>query len=260
MPLSSPSSNSPWPVQTPPPSQSRKRRILSPLDNRSLSPRQQVFNQTGVGTSSPLLCGHAPATELSHPPTPLLHCPSRVFVFHYFLIQRYLIKNKISEAALQQCEFFSSNDVRSCFPTSDSVVPQHEWATFVCAYFPPPTPYRRLIPSPHLPLCLLGNSRLPDLTQTNLVNIYLFHADSRTEVLRISNVTNPFGQAGQIARQVDDLWFPDGGVNFNGSSISYPYYWVITRSDKTLDGTEIPQATFTAVRKCCCYPTPLTCE
>jgi len=104
-------------------------------------------------------------------------------------------------------------------------------------------------PQPHLPLCPLGNSRLPDLTQTNLVNIYLFHADSRTEVLRATNVTNPFGQAGQIARQVDDLWFPDGGVDFNGSSISYPYYWVITRSDKTLDGTEIPQATFTAVRE-----------
>lgn len=104
--------------------------------------------------------------------------------------------------------------------------------------------------SPRLPLCPLGNSQLPDLTQTNLVNIYLFHADSRTEVLSIMNVTNPFGQAGQIARQVNDLWFPNGGVNFAGSSISYPYYWVITRSDKTLDGTEIPQATFSAVRKC----------
>ena len=106
-----------------------------------------------------------------------------------------------------------------------------------------------LIHHAHSPLYPLGNSRLPDLTQTNLVNIYLFHADSGNEVLRVTNETNPFGRAGSIAQQVNDSWFPNGGINFNGSSISYPYYWVITRSDVTLDGTEIPQATFSAVRK-----------
>lgn len=148
MPLASPCDSSPWPMQTPPPSQPRKRRILSPLDNRSLSPRQQVFNQTGVGTSSPLLCSHAPATR-TFPPA---HCNHSTFpsrVFHFSLIQRYLIKKCppfiIPEDALQQCEFYSSNDVRSCFPTSNTIVPQHEWATFVCAYFPSSTPYRRLI-------------------------------------------------------------------------------------------------------------------
>ncbi|KAI9509191.1 hypothetical protein F5148DRAFT_1367313 [Russula earlei] len=172
----SPSTNSPWPLQTPPPSQSRKRKILSPLDHRSLYPRQQVYNQTGVAN------------------------------------------------ALDQCEYFSSNSVRSCFPTSDTVVPQHQWASFV------------------------WNSRLPDLTQTNLVNIYLFHADSGLEVLRVTNETNPFGRAGSIASQVNDTWFPNGGLNFNGTPISYPYYWVITRSDKVLDGTDIPQATFSAVQ------------
>jgi hypothetical protein len=123
------------------------------------------------------------------------------------------------------------------------MVPQHEWATFVCTY-----------PSFSLYFTLLiyheGNSQLPDLTQTNLVNIYLFHADSGLEVLRVTNETNPFGRAGSIAKQVDDLWFANGGLNFNGSSISYPYYWVITRSDATLDGTEIPQATFSALREC----------
>jgi hypothetical protein len=126
--------------------------------------------------------------------------------------------------ALQQCEYYSSNSVISCFPTTDTIVPQHEWATFV------------------------WNSRLPDLTQTNLVNIYLFHADSGYEILRVTNETNPFGRAGSIAQQVNDSWFPSGGVSYNGTPISYPYYWVITRSDKSLDGTEIPQATFTAVQ------------
>ncbi|KAI0304340.1 hypothetical protein B0F90DRAFT_1625956 [Multifurca ochricompacta] len=175
----SPSDDSPWPAQTPPPSHSRKRRILSPLpplEHRTLFARQQVFNQSGVAE------------------------------------------------ALQQCEFFSSNSVRSCFPTTDTIVPQHEWATFV------------------------WNSRLPDLTQTNQVNIYLFHADSGDEVLRVTDEVNPFGRAGSIAKQVNDSWFPNGGVNFNGTPISYPFYWVITRSDKTLDGTEIPQSTFSAVQ------------
>jgi hypothetical protein len=118
-------------------------------------------------------------------------------------------------------------------------------------YVPPPF---YLLPGVHLPLLPLGNSRLPELTQTNLVNIYLFHADSGYEVLRVTNEINPFGRAGSIAKQVNDSWFPNGGVSYSGSSISYPYYWVITRSDKTLDGTESPQATFSAVRKCCLCP------
>lgn len=140
-----------------------------------------------------------------------------------FARQQVYNQSGVAEAS-QQCELFSSNSVRSCFPTADTVVPQHEWATFV------------------------WNSRLPDLTQTNLVNIYLFHADSGDLVLRVTNETNPFGRAGSIAKQVNDSWFQNGGLNFNGSAISYPYYWVITRSDKTLDGTEIPQATFSAVQ------------
>ena len=121
--------------------------------------------------------------------------------------------------------------------------------------------FRMCVPSPfyliygvHLLLLSSGNSRLPELTQTNLVNIYLFHADSGNEILRVTNEINPFGRAGSIAQQVNDTWFPDGGVSYNGSSISYPYYWVITRSDATLDGTEVPQSTFSAVRKCCPCP------
>ncbi|KAH9179326.1 hypothetical protein EDB89DRAFT_2160830 [Lactarius sanguifluus] len=164
-------------------------------------------------------------------PAPTASPPKRTIVNrlssseHRVIFARQQVFNQSGvEQALEQCEVFSSNSVRSCFPTSDTSVPQHEWATFV------------------------WNSRLPDLTQTNRVNIYLFHADSGDEILRVTNQTNPFGRAGSIAKQVNDLWFPNGGVNFNGSPISYPYYWVITRSDKTLDGTEIPQATFSAVQ------------
>jgi hypothetical protein len=44
--------------------------------------------------------------------------------------------------AEQQCEQDSSNDVYSCFPTSSTIVPQHETITFVCSshsFAPPPS-------------------------------------------------------------------------------------------------------------------------
>ncbi|KAH9969696.1 hypothetical protein BC827DRAFT_1257544 [Russula dissimulans] len=175
MPSPSRSDDSPWPLRTPPPSQSRKRKVLSPLENRSLRTRQQIADQSAV------------------------------------------------DSELAQCNNVG-NSVTSCYPTADTMVPQHQWA------------------------CFIWNSRLPEFTQFNLVNIYLFHADSGQQVLSVMNETNPVGRAGQIFQQVDDTWFPSGGVDWHGSNISYPFYWVITRSDKTLDGTESPQATFSAVQ------------
>jgi len=142
----------------------------------------------------------------------------------------------------------------SCYPTADTVISQHQWGCFVCAshtFLIPLTIF--LILGAVLPSHPLGNSKLPEFTQFNLVNIYLFHADSRQLVLSIKNETNPVGRAGQTCQQVDDRWFTNGGVDWRGSNISYPFFWVITRSDKTLDGTEVPQATFSAVRKCYFY-------
>jgi hypothetical protein len=94
MSLPSPTNNSPWPLQTQPPSQSRKRRILSPLNNRSLFPRQDVFNQSGVGMCSPLLL--ATSRHQNFPTTYPWH-PFYVLCYHFsFLIhlpvQRDLIK------------------------------------------------------------------------------------------------------------------------------------------------------------------------
>lgn len=34
--------------------------------------------------------------------------------------------------AQTDCEFNSGNAVISCFPAADTVVPQHQWAAFVC--------------------------------------------------------------------------------------------------------------------------------
>ncbi|KAJ7600851.1 hypothetical protein C8J56DRAFT_19634 [Mycena floridula] len=140
---------------------------------------------------------------------------------------RSLISTRLTssvEDAKTQCETFSGNDVFSCFPTGDSIIPQHQWAGFV------------------------WNSRLPDFTQTNKVNIYLFHADSGDQVLTIKDQLNPTGRAGFISQQVDDRWFGTRGSEWSGSNISYPFYWVVTRNDKELDGSAVPQAVFTAVQ------------
>ncbi|KAJ7652599.1 hypothetical protein B0H17DRAFT_1214914 [Mycena rosella] len=56
------------------------------------------------------------------------------------------------------CEVESGNEVVSCFPTADVVIPQHQWATFV------------------------WNTNNPDFVQSELVDIYLFHGDSLQEV------------------------------------------------------------------------------
>jgi len=38
---------------------------------------------------------------------------------------------QVSQAE-QDCQINSGNNIISCFPTTDTVVPQEEWATFVC--------------------------------------------------------------------------------------------------------------------------------
>ncbi|KAF8895168.1 hypothetical protein BD779DRAFT_1434155 [Infundibulicybe gibba] len=126
--------------------------------------------------------------------------------------------------AMTDCQFNSGNNIFSCFPTSDTIIAQHQWATFV------------------------WNSRRPELTQTNKVDIFLFHGDSRKQILHFPGVTNPSDQAGSIPAQVNDSWWGDNGTKWNGSNLTYPFYWVIIRSDKTLDGNEIPQSTFSAVQ------------
>ncbi|KAF8187784.1 hypothetical protein BJ912DRAFT_1022609 [Pholiota molesta] len=126
--------------------------------------------------------------------------------------------------AMTNCQINSGNNVFSCFPTADTTIPQHQWASFV------------------------WNSRRPDLTQTNLVDIFLFRADTQEQVLNFTNQTNPSDQAGVKRTQVDDSWFGSQGLAFAGHNVSFPFYWVIIRSDKTLDGNQVPQPIFTAVQ------------
>ncbi|TFK82164.1 hypothetical protein K466DRAFT_311763 [Polyporus arcularius HHB13444] len=128
------------------------------------------------------------------------------------------------DAAVDRCFNDSGNDVVSCYPNSSTTVAQHEWATFV------------------------WNSRLPWWAQTNLVNLYLFHADSGEQVLNFTNVVNPTRTSGQKHVQVDDRWWGTRGENWNGQNVSFPFYWLITRNDRPIENTDVPQATFTAVQ------------
>ena len=74
------------------------------------------------------------------------------------------------------------------------------------------------------------NSRRPEITQTKIVDAFLFRADSQQPILHYQNLSNPSDQAGPVRAQVNDTWF--GSI----------------RSDKTLDGNQVPQAIFTAVQ------------
>ncbi|CAK5284307.1 unnamed protein product [Mycena citricolor] len=136
-------------------------------------------------------------------------------------------------AAKTQCETFSGNEVMSCFPTADIVIPQHQWATFV------------------------WNSNNPLFVQSNRVDVYLFHGDSLQQIFRIPNLVNPKNQAGSVTAQVNDSWWGTRGSNWAGQNISYPFYWLIQPAGESLtDGLQRPQATFSAVHsyndhKCC---------
>ncbi|PBK74935.1 hypothetical protein ARMSODRAFT_1013909 [Armillaria solidipes] len=137
---------------------------------------------------------------------------------------RQIVNQDGVEQAEYNCEVNSGNEVISCFPTADSVFPQHQWATFV------------------------WNSGLPEFTQTNEVNVYLFRADSREQLLFFPNQTNPRNQAGSLTAQVNDTWFGTGGADWSGSNLTYTFYWVVTRNDSELDGSELTQTHFTAVQ------------
>ncbi|KXN84603.1 hypothetical protein AN958_12284 [Leucoagaricus sp. SymC.cos] len=141
------------------------------------------------------------------------------------LVPRQVIADQSQIASAKgRCQLLSGNDVISCFPTPDTVVPQHEWTAFI------------------------WNSRRPELTQTNEVDIYLFRGDSKQQILHQTNYTNPFGSAGSYPAQVNDTWFGADGEQWNGTNVSFPFYWVITRSDRGLDGSQISQPIFSAVQ------------
>ncbi|KIY62166.1 hypothetical protein CYLTODRAFT_361895 [Cylindrobasidium torrendii FP15055 ss-10] len=189
--------NPPWPAQTPAPNVDLNHDSLSSSQASSSTPsnkrRSLKRRRTGAGVS------------LEH-------------------WGRQVVDQAAVEEAEYNCRVFSDNTVVTCFPTSDSTFPQHQYATVV------------------------WNSGLPEFTQTNKVNLYLFRGDSREPVLSLYNQTNPSGISGSTTALVDDTWFGSQGANWDGSDLNYTFYWVVTRNDTELTGSEATQAHFTAVQ------------
>ncbi|KAF5370984.1 hypothetical protein D9615_010002 [Tricholomella constricta] len=181
-------------------------------------------------TQTPVAHAHEPAAPI---PTPRKRSLKRrrirddSFASTSKSARRQVVADQAEVAkALTDCQINSGNNIISCFPTADTVVAQHQWVSFV------------------------WNSRRPEITNTesNLVDIFLFHGDSRQQILHYRKVPNPSDQAGRINAQVNDSWWGANGARWNGKNQSFPFYWVLIPSDKTLDGNQIAQPTFTAVQ------------
>ncbi|KIM66779.1 hypothetical protein SCLCIDRAFT_14366 [Scleroderma citrinum Foug A] len=128
------------------------------------------------------------------------------------------------EAAKYDCQVFANNNNVTCFPPAGEEVYQHQWAAVV------------------------WNSRRPQLTQFNLVNLYLYNADTQEPLFSIINVTNPTGTAGQYNLPVNDSWFGTSGTSWQpGQNMSYPFFWIVTNQNG-LDGSQTTNPTFFAVQ------------
>ncbi|KIJ17920.1 hypothetical protein PAXINDRAFT_161996 [Paxillus involutus ATCC 200175] len=125
--------------------------------------------------------------------------------------------------AKYECQIYANNDNVTCYPVAGDLVYQHQWAAVV------------------------WNSRRPQITQFNLVNLYLFNADTQAPLFSILGLTNPTGTAGQYNVPVNDSWFGDTGTTWQpGQNLSYPFYWIVT-DQNGLDGSQTTNPTFFAI-------------
>ncbi|KAG6333816.1 hypothetical protein ID866_5276 [Astraeus odoratus] len=128
------------------------------------------------------------------------------------------------EEAKYNCQIYANNNNVTCFPPAGEEVYQHQWAAVV------------------------WNSRRPQLNYYNLVNLYLFNADTQEALFTITNITNPTGTAGQYNLPVNDSWFGDRGATWqSGQNLSYPFFWIVTNQDG-LDGSQTTNPTFYAIQ------------
>lgn len=127
------------------------------------------------------------------------------------------------EDAETRCQTFSDNTVFSCFPLSNTSIPQHQVASFV------------------------WNSRLPFFTGTQAVNIYLVDATSQQPLQTWRDVPNPTDRAGVLRFPVNDTWFGARGSQWHGQNTSFLFYWMVTNNEATFDSGQ-PQPIFSAVQ------------
>ena len=125
----------PPPTDTPSPSSSSLRKRKSPADPQALSDpiapplyepltvRDEIADDDAVSaclisssnSRAPAFIARVLLVSASH-----VHLHS-IFIFRLF-----------TDAALNQCQLLANNAQISCFPTSNTTIPQHEIACFVC--------------------------------------------------------------------------------------------------------------------------------
>ncbi|KZO96505.1 hypothetical protein CALVIDRAFT_563980 [Calocera viscosa TUFC12733] len=113
------------------------------------------------------------------------------------------------------------NNVLACYPTQGLTLVESDWTKFV------------------------WNLRQPQFIGAGTVDVYLFHADSNEMALSFLGQQNA---AGQLGVQVDDTWWGDRGDTFDGSNVTFPYYFVVVPGGTTLTGGESRLATFLAIQ------------
>ncbi|KLO17274.1 hypothetical protein SCHPADRAFT_821630 [Schizopora paradoxa] len=127
-------------------------------------------------------------------------------------------------ASISKAECFdSSNAVYSCWPLNSTFVNQSDSTQFV------------------------WNSNQPSFRQFNLVDIALIRADTGRTVTSFLSQTNPTNRAGSIPLTVDDPWWGSDGSQWDGTPLSFPFYFLVDTSGDDFR-TAQPQATFTAVQ------------
>lgn len=95
---------------------------------------------------------------------------------------------------------------------------------------------------------ITGNSRRPQISQFNIVQLYLFDADTNSPILNFTQ-QNPTTSAGEMNAEVNDTWFGSKGTSWTpGQNFSYPFYWVVTNQNGLDNGTYTTNPTFLAIR------------
>ncbi|KAH7910859.1 hypothetical protein BJ138DRAFT_1135779 [Hygrophoropsis aurantiaca] len=129
------------------------------------------------------------------------------------------------DAAETACTYYSGNGAVTCYPDAGDLAYQHQWAAVV------------------------WNSNRPQLTQYNIVNLYLMDADTQVPVVNVTGLTNPYRTAGTHNVYVNDTLFGDRGATWQpgGGDLNYTFFWIVTNQDG-LDGSATTNPTFTAVQ------------
>ncbi|UZJ56739.1 hypothetical protein CBS101457_006059 [Exobasidium rhododendri] len=129
---------------------------------------------------------------------------------------------KRQTTAEQDC--FVGNDQLSCYPTSGLQVDQGTWDRFI------------------------WNTNYPDFTNNGgYVDVYLFHQDN--DLIVTSWTSQPNAQ-GRVSFIPGDSWWQgrSRADNFNGTSIAWPFYFVITHAGQGLSGSTDRQSTWYAIQ------------